>query len=243
MAITRHYSREVRHNLSFSPIWQPGSGIAPGDIGRIESGVFVRHGSLRNKPFSIPFKTRQERHANPWQFQSSHVIKGKASAEVAVPKVRGGPKASIDVTFNQEGGVIFHAVDGSRSSIENLSDVSAHVQRIRAEFGDYVFVAHVETAKRFKVLVSEEAGASLKLKGDLSAIEALNVADAAVSVAETRGQIYEQHGNGPILLRLYGFKWWSRRVKPQGMGGESDDGAAERESLQELSPHDPLFDA
>jgi len=47
MAITSHYSREVRSHLNLSPIWQPGAGIAPGDVGKIEGGVFVRYRTSR----------------------------------------------------------------------------------------------------------------------------------------------------------------------------------------------------
>jgi len=161
-----------------------------------------------------------------------------------VPPVAAPPaKASLDVSFDREGGVIFHALDCVEDSIDDLHSVAGQVEKLRAKLSDFVFVSHVESARRFAVLVSQGAGAALKLKGDTSAIEALNVADASVSIVESRGQLYQRHGDGPVLLRLYGFKWWSRKVQPQGMAGEGAGDDAKEARLEELSPHDPIFDA
>lgn len=249
MSITKHYSSEVRGNLNMAPIWQPGAAIAPGDVGKIEGGVFVRYTSLWEAPFSIRFGTRRNKHSNQWRFHSTDVVKVEAGAKLAVPPAGAAPiSASIDVSFNREGGVVFHAIDSVEESIDDLLQVTQRLQKMRSKFEDYVFVSHVEVAKRFTVLISQGAGASLKLKGETSAIEALNVADARVSIAESRGQIYQQRGDGPVLLRLYGFKWWSSRIWPQaGVDAGVDAGFAVQEdgaeSLEELSAHDPVFDS
>ena len=44
--LEKEYSASVRAHLGYFPVWQPSDAVVPGDIGKLDHGVFRRQASL-----------------------------------------------------------------------------------------------------------------------------------------------------------------------------------------------------
>lgn len=239
MKLVKQYSREVRNELSYIPVWQPGDLVEPGDVGKIENDAFVRQGNVKDIFPDLSCAKRQNPQPNSMKFHSSQctVVQLGASGPVTPsPSQALGVNLDFQLNFGFEGAVVFHAMDVRTSEIENLLAVRKYIAERSSEWPeDHLLVSHVEAASRFVVLVSSAANASVRLKGDVSAIQNFDVAHVGISILESQNLGYQRIGAGPIMLRLYGLNWWGSATTPQGMQD------APEAPMGEISPRGPFF--
>ncbi|MBI5577459.1 MAG: hypothetical protein HY896_13995 [Deltaproteobacteria bacterium] len=239
MNLVKRYSREVRNELSYIPVWQPGDLVGPGDIGKIENNAFVRQGNISDVFPQLQILKRQNQQPNVMKFHSNQctVVQLGAAAPVASGPSP-GPAVDLDfqLSFGSEGAVVFHAVDVRTNEIENLLAVRKHIVDRSPEWpAGHLLVSHVEVAGRFVVLVSGASDASVRLKGDVSAIRNFDIANVGISILDSRNLGYQLEGAGPILLRLYGLNWWGTETVTQAMRDMPEI------PMMEISPRGPLF--
>lgn len=239
MSLNVQYSKELRKNLSFFPVWQPGDPVSPGDLGELVDGVFYRQTTLQQLFPGLRCKIAEDSSPQTMRFHSERSLVVQTAATGSIPgEVAGAVEASVEITFEREGAVVFHAISTGRY-IENLHHVREQISERRTSWPrGYVLASHVEDASRFAVLVSSAAGASVQLRGEIQALRELSIADPSVSVVASRNLGYQTVGSGPVLLRLYGFRLLGRRPRLLSAG---DDMTPEAE-FAELSARDPAFD-
>jgi hypothetical protein len=237
MSLEVYYGSEIRRNLSYFAAWLPGEAISPGDVGIVKNGLFNRETSLKALFPDLSFDVVPNDAPHPSHFFSKNCVVGKLKAK---GKAVGQGKASLTIDFNAKGGVVFDASDCTSEYIKDILAVRQFIGRHRTAWpAGMVLVTHVEKSTRFKILISEAQGAKVELTGDIGPLEQVRIADASVAVSASEGLGFQRTGEGPVALRLYGFKWWSSQ--PHLL--DADNTAAEDEAFGEISARDPYFDA
>ena len=215
MAIAENYSREVLTHLSAIPVWEPGTVVTPGRIGRLRDGVFYDEGGLGELWPEAPLEVDARSGSDERYFASGDVRQLEGEAEAGVPGTPVGVRAQL--SFQRGGACVLHASECRVSALSRLREVLQHMDGNRDTFREVVVVSHVETAARFRVLCSETNDWTVEIGGDAAAVRGLRIADSSVSVASRSGAGYQASGSGPLLLRLYGIRRrWMRgeRVEP-----------------------------
>jgi hypothetical protein len=54
------YSTEVRNNLSYFPVWEPGAKISAGDVGPVVKGVFEKKTTIQDLLGFTPTVVREQ---------------------------------------------------------------------------------------------------------------------------------------------------------------------------------------
>jgi hypothetical protein len=235
-SIATGYSREFRKRISYFPVWQPGDPAKPGMIGRLEKGVFYAEGQLETLFPKAPIERAHVRGVPSQAFytQSSISLSGQAAGSHPV-----GAKVNARVSFSKAGGIVYHGANLELDYIPELTPLLQFISQRRHEWpAGTVLVTHVESARQFRILISQSASWEVDLSGDAKAVDALQIADASVSVSTASGSGYQRAGGGPVSLRIYGFKVFGRRPRLLAAGEEVPDDAP----FDEISPLDPALD-
>ena len=235
-SLDKYYSKEFRHNLSYFPVWQPGDPIKPGEIGRIEHGVFFPEGPVTSLFSELSFNVKKKKATASMSFYSDSGISVSSGVTGSQPLKGGG---SMRISFSCVGGTVFHADKLTLHYIENLNTLIRIIEGLREKWPKgLVIVTHVEIAERYAVLISKSKSWDVGLKGEISALDSLHIADASVSLATIKGAGYERTGTGPVALRIYGFK--SKGTRPRLLSIEEKITA--ESPFNEISPFDPSFE-
>jgi len=240
MELSRAYADQVRKQLGYFPVWQPGDAVTPGDVGPVEHGLFRREAGLSEIFPQLKINVASRRVKGPTQFHSSEcsIISLRGSGKV--PK-HGAIDANIALrlTFGKAGGAVFDALDCTDRYIKNLLAICTYVDTHRRDWPPHFTLATQTTvAKHFVVLVSAEDGASVDLSGRARVLNSWNLADASIKTSAPKNIGYERSGDGAILVGLYGFGWFGKRLKVLS-ATETMPPEAE---FKELPARDPLFD-
>ncbi|MBN1270773.1 MAG: hypothetical protein JXB26_00750 [Candidatus Aminicenantes bacterium] len=235
-SLATKYSQDFRSNLSYFPVWQPGDPIYPGEIGYIEKGVFYSEGQITHLFSDLNFTVKKKAGTSSMSFHSDSGISVDGGVSGSFPlKAEGG----VRVSFSRKGGSIFHAVNISLQYIKNLNTVAGTISKWYQKWPKgMVFVTHAEVAERYAVLISKSGGWEVDLKGDISALKALQIAHGSVALSSVKGAGYNRTGTGPVALRIYGFK--SRDRKPHLLYSEKK--VTKGSPFSEISPFDPGLD-
>lgn len=204
MAIAKDYSKEVLKHLSAIPIWEPGYLVKPGAIGRIRDGVFYEEGSLKDLWAEAPLGVEPQGGRDERYFASSEVSLAKAAVAGGIPNAPA--KVDAKIKFERKGACVLHATRLTVAGLAELRSVLAFMDRNKEAFEDLTVVSHVEVADRFRIFCAESDDWEIGIAGDLSAVEALKIADASVSIASSSGAGYQASGSGPLIVRLYGVR-------------------------------------
>ncbi len=241
MAIAENYSKEVLSHLSAIPVWEPGTRVIPGAMGRVRSGVFYEEGSLVDLWPDAPMETQDKAGRDERYFASSEVRLAKAAAEA---KAGGVPaKAQASIKFERKGASVLHATSLKVSALSRLRDVLLYMDENKAAFEELAVVSHVEVADRFRVFCAESDDWSLDIAGNVSAVESLRIADASVSIASSSGAGYQASGSGAILLRLYVVRrrWLGKdTIQPLGLERGLPSADAGAPIVREMDPRELL---
>src|SRR5581483_2813401 len=100
MGIAELYSKEIRANLKNFPVWEPGAATAPGDVGELVKGVFVRQTSLKEMGVSVSTKRLPVEN-------SRRLYQSRGSFTSALSGSGGDAKLRLE--FSKNGAVVFHA--------------------------------------------------------------------------------------------------------------------------------------
>jgi len=241
MSLEYFYSSEVRRQIRQFPVWRPGDPVAPGDIGNLDGGVFQKQTTLNVLFPKLKFKTVREHLNNPYLFTSSGSRRGAVHASGSnIGGVGVVPSATMKIDFGAKGGIVFAATELTRERIDELHHVREYVKAHKREWPKgMVLAAVVESAGKFRVIVSESKNGSLTLSGDAKAVGVVNIADAGVTVTMDNAAGYDSsHASGPIAVRPYGFSWLQalrgrlQLFEHDGTSTEEDD------SFEEISAED-----
>lgn len=240
-ALATWYSKDFCRHLSYFPAWQPGDPISPGEVGRLKKGVFYPEGPMTNIFPDLNYRIGKKGGTASMAFYSDSGVSVSGDVSGAHPA---GVKGKIRISFARTGGVVFHAQKMELRYIENLSLLLKQITDRRKEWPKgYVWVSHVESAGRYAVLISSSACWEVNLSGKASALAALQIADASVSVATVQGAGYERSGEGPVALRIYGLKILGKRPRLLSTDEPIPEGLAPGElGFEEISPFDPALD-
>ncbi|MCE2947165.1 MAG: hypothetical protein ACK515_01550 [bacterium] len=244
MSLPKFYSRQFREEMLCHPVWQPGLGYVPGDIGVMRDGVFMREGSCAD------YTTVQARIVEediPVTSKSKFsvgvtVSLGVDASATLDPDARIGGKLS----FRRGGGMVLHVPTQRRRYIDNLREVMHSLPWSTERFGyDTVMVSEVRLAKAIALVLSETGETNVDLSGKVTALQALDITDASISFGATSAASYTTSvGNPkgkafhPYGLLLYGARssWWQDgKVVPLEAGIPDDAAMA---PFEEISPYD-----
>jgi hypothetical protein len=240
MNLEKDFAAHVRKHLGYFPVWQPGDAVAPGDIGKLEHGIFRRQASLSDIFPQLKLDIDQVVSENVTQFRSEDCSTTSIQASGTVPPQPGiNANASVKLTFGTAGGAVFDALDCTEIYVKNLLDVRTYVEQNRHEWPKgFKLATRVTNAKRFMVMISDAAGASVDITGDATALASSHLAHASISTANERNVGYRKTGNGAILVGLYGFGWFGETLR---VLSAAEPMHAEAE-FKELPARDPIFD-
>lgn len=232
MGIGQHYSREVRTNLQNFPVWEPGTATAPGEVGELVKGVFIRQATLDN--LEIPVSVKRLLIPGDRVFQSANSFSSKVTGT--------GGKAKMKIEFSREGAVIFYAHEIWEARIDNLQKVRMQVENMKRNGkwkDNHVFVSSVFEAKHLGVLVSSGTKAWVELQGDASMLQQFQIGEIGVTIGESSSLGYKTQTSGPALLRMYGFGWLTNNSKVFQFGPKGQNAPP---ILGEILPNDPTHD-
>lgn len=236
MGLASLYSKQIRDNLNCFAVWEPGEEISPGDVGILKEGVFQRETNLSKIFPDLKFTIVSNDNPHPSHFFSKDCQLSDMTIDAAAQP---NAKASLQITFKEEGGVVFDASDCTALYIEDIYSVCKYLAKNRSKWPPgMVLVSHIEKSPRFAVMISETKGAQVELSGEVAPLKEIRIADASVTVSSFHGLGYRRTGKGPVTARLYGFKWW--RVRPRLLS--AGDRITEETDFAEISARDPSFD-
>lgn len=243
ISLVRLYAAKFRENLSYHPVWQPGTALAPGDVGRMHDGVFVREGNvLQLRPDIVPELVEQKL-AAPMKFSVGVTAKAAAKAGARVdPSL----KLEASLKFGSEGGVVFDARDRTQRSLANLGLVLAALPWASPDFDEVVVVSEVHAAGVAALAIAEGTEGEVEVSGTAQALKLLDIGDASVSFGATAGAAYALQLRAseqphPVALRLYAASRgiFGRYSRPSLLGAEgAPQVAPPAEAFFELSPFD-----
>ena len=244
MSLPKFYAEQFREQMLCHPVWSPGEGAAPGDIGVMSDRVF----------------TYQDRYSTYTAVAAEIVEEGipasaKSKFSVGVSmSLALGANATIDpnakvggkLSIKRGGGMVLHVPDQRRRYIRNLREVLAAMPWGSEGFGKgTVLVAEVRLAKAIGLVLSESGNTGVDLTGKAIALQQLDIADASISFAATSEASYtasigDAAGEAyyPYGLRLYrartGIFGDGKVVPLEAAAG----GGAGPEPFEEVSPYD-----
>ena len=240
MSLVEVYAKRFGQHLSYHPVWYPGTAVAVGDVGVFEDGVFCRQGTLRQN-VDVAFDVATNAMPTPMKFSVgvSLALDVGAGAQVS-PAVRVAAKLS----FENDGGVAFHATHVTQHYIDNVRAVLAAIPWNDNAWRDLVLVSEVFTAKSAAVVVSENGNAAIEVTGKAGPLRVLDLADAALAVGASSAATYstnltsDKGGEHPVALRIYRGKrgWFSSERKPEFAGFAPRPAAEADEPFEEVSP-------
>jgi hypothetical protein len=240
MNLVKEYAAHARKHLGYFPVWQPGDAVAAGDVGELEHGVFRRQASLSEVFPKLKLSFAEVTVKGITCFRSEDCSATGIQGEGTVP-VEGAvdAEATVRIAFGRAGGAVFDAEDCMERYIANLLEVRTFVERHRDQWPpQFKLATRVTAAKRFRVLISGAAGASVDVAGDAKARGSWNLAHAKVSISNEKNVGYQRTGSGAILVGLYGFGWFGKQLRTLS-GGEVEPLGPE---FRELPARDPSFD-
>ena len=234
MGIEHHYSKEVRANLQMFPVWQPGFATAPGEVGELKHGVFIRQGEL--KDLGVDVSVKKIPVPGEMKFQSANAF---------ILNVNGsGTEAKIRIEFSRKGAVIFYAKEVTEARIQNLQEVRVAVENLKKSgkwVDNNVFVSSVIEAECLGVLISSGNKEWVELQGDATILQQFKIGEAGIKFGHSNSLGYMKSGCGPALLRLYGFGWWKKGVLKKYQFAASGQNAPLE--LGEIATNDPKLDS
>ncbi|WP_315767397.1 MULTISPECIES: hypothetical protein [unclassified Bradyrhizobium] len=244
MSLPKFFSKQFREEMLCHPVWLPGEGIVPGDIGVMRDGIFMREGNFSDYTAvtaniveeEIPVSSKSK-------FSVGVTVSLGLGAEAKIdPNAKIGGKLSI----RRGGGVVLHIPNQRRRYISNLREVLRALPWGGKDFGeDTVLVSEVRLAKAIALVLSETGDTSVDLTGKAVALQALDIADASISFGATSAASYttsigDPQGQAfyPYGLLLYkartGFFQDGKVVPLEAAPGTDADMAP----FEEVSPYD-----
>ena len=240
MNLEKEFSASVRTHLGYFPVWQPGDAVAPGDIGKLDHGVFRREASLSEIYPELEVDIESIKGEGLTRFRSEDCTVTNLQTSGTVP-TQGAvdANASIQLKFGKAGSSVFDALNCTEFYIKNLLAVRTHVEQYREKWPeDFKLATRITSAERFMVLISGASNASVDISGDAKALGSWNLAHASVSTSNEKDVGYERTGNGAILVGLYGFGWVGKTLKVLSFTSS----VSPEPEFRELPARDPSFD-
>ena len=216
MSLDKQYSKEVRQNLRYFPVWEPGQTVLPGAIGELHGGVFHPQTSIEKVFPDLKIEIAEEndpadRHRG-FQSRGCVQVRGEGGGRLFDPTTAQNVRLSGNIEFSREGAVVLDSAELASRRIANLHEVRDHLSKHREQWTPgYVLVTQVEDAGRFGVVMSNSENTTISLTGGSEAIAKCSLVDAGITVNHIRDGAYSMFGKGALLLRLYGFVWYRRR--------------------------------
>lgn len=243
MSLARDYLKAIKTHLLRFAVWQPGETIEPGDVGEMDGRQFKKVGNVRDFISTIDFEI-ESHSVDEIRFQTSNVVCAEANSESLIPDAGiTQSQVSIHVQFESKGGVVFHGINCEANTVKEMHFVKFGIDRDSWPEG-YVLVSEVTKANAFALIISKGRNAGIQLKGESSVLNALRIAEAGVEVIGANHQCYYQRGSGPVLLGLYGFKFFGSTIKPLAPGDPGEFLRTPPDSSDdfvELFPNDDAF--
>jgi hypothetical protein len=244
-SLVRLYAAKFRENLSYHPVWQPGTALVPGDVGVLKDGVFVREGHVSQLQRKVVPEPVEQRLAAPLKFSVGVTAKAEAAGSAQVDP---SAKVAASLRFGSDGGVVLDTRDRTQHALANLGLVLAALDWGSPDFDAVAVVSEVHSARVAALALAQNGEGEVKVSGSLKALEALDLGDASVSFGATAGAAYALQLRAsaqphPIALRLYvasrGVFW--RYSRPTLLGADGPDAAPPpAHPFMELSPFVPL---
>lgn len=240
MSLAKRYSKGIRSNLNYFPVWRPGDEVQVGDIGEIGSGIFQRQTSVQKLFPNIAIDLKEDANKESFHFAMRSSVAMKAGAkEGEVVRSLTGSEVSAEVQFGKQGGMVFDAQKCAGKFIYNLYEVRNELMARRKEWPrGHVLITHVEQAEKYAAVLAEGGGASFEISGKANAVRNLEIADLSVRIVGSRGVSFQQVGSGPILFIVYGFRSLFRRPRLL----QSSDAEQDPVGFDYVSARDPEWD-
>jgi hypothetical protein len=190
------YTRGVFRSLKMRATRLPQEGVALGDVGIMEDGVFERRTTLRK--LGIRFSTRPGRTTASFDYSSRQGVSfsTKAAGETSNEfQSVGKAKAGVLIRFSRAGAVVFTVPSSRIVSISNLNDLQADLRRLdRSGVWErrWVVVTKIVEAESATILVSGSARAKVELRADAHIVAgSVDLADVGAGFSRASSQDME----------------------------------------------------
>lgn len=190
--IEKQYTGELHKEFGYFAAWDPGIKYKLGDYGKIKhKTVFERYGNISD--LGIKFRTTDPSPSGKLSYQSKGTTKSiiKIGGAIDDPALSTGKvTAEIDFNFENEKSTILEAIGVREYGISSIDDLRKELEILRAkkEWDDeYAVIVSIKIADSETVLVTNQGGASIRLKTDIdmkalpSDPTTLNIADASLN--------------------------------------------------------------
>ncbi len=244
MSLPKFFSKQFREEMQCHPVWLPGEGRVPGDIGVMRDGIFAREGTFSDY---TAVKANIVEEEIPVSTKSKFSI-GVTMSLGLVAEARIDPNAKIGgkLSIKRGGGLVLHIPNQRRRYISNLREVLRALPWSTKDFGmDTVLVSEVRLAKAIALVLSEAGDTSVDLTGKALALQSLDIADASISfgatsaasyttsVGDPRGQAFYPYGL--LLYRARNGFFQDGKIVPLEVAPGADP---EMAPFEEVSPYD-----
>ncbi|MDW3224436.1 MAG: hypothetical protein R8G34_16400 [Paracoccaceae bacterium] len=201
-------------DVSAYPVWPIGTPIKVGDYGTLErrSGLlsgryqFVRFSNINDRLTEATAELEREPFTGEVVQDSGVSFEASANAET----IAGAPvEVSGRLVADGETKLAVHFETGYIERFKRMDAIVEAFQHDPAS-AEYVLVTEIRVAQTGGAIVSDEGGWSVGAKGDLKALEAIKLGDAAVALASRSGAVAARNFHQPsaIFLKLYGRGWF-----------------------------------
>ena len=214
MATYIEYMRKFGKDLGQIGVWEPGTNVAPGDYGIVQSKRWQRLGSIWDL---LPTRLADLEKTDVSTLD--RLVTGTAEL------VDAGGHASLlpfsaSFKFHEEHSLFVRGEDCTTTSLIRIQKLSEALLKSGEWSPTWVFVSEVRVVKRFVVLVGSAAGGTTtvtaKTSEDLASfltggIDAgANLTFSGMSVSQYIGR------SGPLNMSLVRIKssWWDSRTRP-----------------------------
>jgi hypothetical protein len=207
MSFAQRYTAKIRTETRYFAAWLPGAIVRLGDYGSVDGSVFQSVGNVSDLPEIL----ETEPHTIDTMLGVTRELSPQASIDGDAGIATG--QALIEITFNDEVGILISAV-GARET--RIADLTAFADRLRStgqldSRSANWFVYELTTVQKATIVASQEGG--VRFRFNITGKPA-GLAEALASVSGASSTVMERHafvkiiGQGPLtpLFRLARLK-------------------------------------
>jgi hypothetical protein len=202
MSLPAIYADEMRDQSDYFAAWPPNAQFQIGDVGRLTGALFDKYEHL-SEVIGAPETAKAT-----FDFAVNADRELLAGANAAADARVADGKALLQLSFTAEAALSFSAPDCVITTVSDLRALGKRIATLGSKWNDSDFIVYqLVTAPRATILVSQKAGAEMKLEvaGNAPLNPQLMVSlDASASIKKSAGMSTKIVGEGPLtpLFRL-----------------------------------------
>lgn len=216
-AVYELYTKEMYTRTGYFAAWLPSMPVALGDVGVLKGNRFSKVTTLAQ--LGVPFRVGAASKPADVDYSTAEYVSVSPGVSVDVAGASG--HVGLDISFGRAGATLFQARGCVLESVENLPELERallDLRRNRTWRSGYVVVTTVLRTGPTAIVVSDERGASMRVRVDAGALSAPMPVAAGLGhldVTSRKGvtvEVLSREGATPL------FRLSRLRRKPLGSG-------------------------